>query len=181
VEQVSWADCQNFAAKVKEKARKGMICRLPTEAEWEYACRAGSKTDYCFGDDPTKLSEYAWYDANSEQKTHPVGRKKPNAWGLYDVHGNVWEWCQDWYGEDYYENSPADDPKGPDSGPARVLRGGSCDSDPRGVRSGLRSRGSRYPSGKILYRGCRVVLSGVPGASEAAKKAEAKQATESLQ
>jgi formylglycine-generating enzyme required for sulfatase activity len=155
VEQVSWADCQNFAAKVKEKARKGMICRLPTEAEWEYACRAGSKTDYCFGDDPTKLSEYAWYDANSEQKTHPVGRKKPNAWGLYDVHGNVWEWCWDWMY--LYEAKPAKDPVSPPYGGGRVLRGGAF-TDVAGV---LRSaeRQANSPGARHLSYGFRTARS----------------------
>ena len=123
VEQVSWEDCQRFVAKLKEKAGEGMACRLPTEAEWEYACRAGTKSEYCFGDEEGGLGEYAWYAANSESKPHPVGQKKPNAWGLYDMHGNVWEWCQDWKGD--YAAGAQSDPKGPSLAGGRVLRGGS--------------------------------------------------------
>jgi formylglycine-generating enzyme required for sulfatase activity len=155
VEQVSWEDCQQFLAKLKEKAGQGMICRLPTEAEWEYACRAGSRTEYCFGDDEGALGEYAWFNLNSG--THPVGQKKPNAWGLYDMHGNVWEWCADWYNERYYANSPTDDPKGPDFGPVRVLRGGSWDDFAGRVRSAYRSR--PLPLGRYCSIGCRVVMS----------------------
>ena len=98
--------------------------RLPTEAEWEKACRAGSTTKYCFGDDKSKLGDYAWYDSNSGSKTHPVGQKKANVWGIYDMHGNVWEWCSDWYDENYYSSSPTNNPKGPSSGSFRVVRGG---------------------------------------------------------
>jgi formylglycine-generating enzyme required for sulfatase activity len=124
VEQVSWDDCQQFLRQAqREVGVRGGKFQLPTEAQWEYACRAGSTTRYCFGDDESGLGEYAWYDKNSGNKTHPVGEKKPNAWGLYDMHGNVWEWCQDWYDGGYYANSPTDDPTGPGSN--RVLRGGS--------------------------------------------------------
>ncbi len=133
VESVSWDDCQQFLKKLNERFRRphpgppsegeGEF-RLPTEAQWEYACRAGSTTKYCFGDEESGLGEYAWYAANSGSKTHPVGEKKPNAWGLYDMHGNVWEWCQDWYDGGYYGKSATDDPTGPDTGSDRVIRGG---------------------------------------------------------
>ena len=109
---------------------------IPTEAEWEYACRAGSTTRYCFGDDEKMLKDYAWYHKNSGGKTQPVKQKKPNAWGLYDMHGNVWEWCEDWY--DDYPIEPVTDPTGPASGAGRVVRGGSWGSDPRGLRSANR-------------------------------------------
>ena len=123
---VSWDDCQQFLGKLNAKVGTGAgKFALPTEAQWEYACRAGSTTRYCFGDDESQLGEYAWYDANSDSKTHPVGEKKPNAWGLYDMHGNVLEWCEDWYDEWwpkgsttpwYYASSPTDDPPGPSGG-----------------------------------------------------------------
>jgi len=96
VEMVSWVDCQQFLSKLKSKsAAGGGEFQLPSEAQWEYACRAGSTTRYCFGDDESKLGEYAWYGNNSGGKPHPVGEKEPNGWRLYDMHGNVWEWCQD--------------------------------------------------------------------------------------
>jgi len=88
-------------------------------------CRAGTNTKYSFGDNANQLGNYAWYDDNSNSETHPVGQKQPNVWGLYDMHGNVWEWCQDWYDSDYYGNSPGKDPQGPNSGSNRVIRGGS--------------------------------------------------------
>ncbi|MBM3860339.1 MAG: formylglycine-generating enzyme family protein [Verrucomicrobia bacterium] len=106
VDSVSWDDCQKFIAKLKEKMR-GQTFRLPSEAEWEYACRAGSITDYCYGDKKDKLGDYAWFKDNSGQSSHPVGQKKPNRWGLYDMHGNVSEWCQDaWH--DTYKGAPTD-------------------------------------------------------------------------
>jgi formylglycine-generating enzyme required for sulfatase activity len=123
VESVFWRDCVAFCQEISQKSGKKI--RLPTEAEWEYACRAGSTTAYSFGDSPDGLGQYAWYDENSDEQTHPVGQKRPNPWGLYDMHGNVWEWCSDWYGEDYYGQSPATDPLGPTSGEYRVYRGGS--------------------------------------------------------
>jgi formylglycine-generating enzyme required for sulfatase activity len=159
VEQVSWALCQKFLAKLKEKAGQGMICRLPTEAEWEYACRAGSKTAYCFGDDAAKLGDYAWSAENSKEKTHPVGQKKPNAWGLHDMHGNVWEWCQDWYDKDYYAQSPAEDPKGPAQGDFRVLRGGAWRYISDYARSACRYRNYPTLSFSDSYLGLRVAVS----------------------
>ena len=114
VECVSWDDCQEFCQKT------GLS--LPSEAQWEHACRAGSKGRYCFGDDELKLGEYAWYDSNSGSQTHPVGEKKPSAYGLYDMHGNVWEWCQDYYGN--YPSGSFTDPTGVSSGSSRVNRGG---------------------------------------------------------
>ena len=94
VEQVSWNDCQEFIRKLNLQ-EGGNKYRLPTEAEWEYTCRAGTTTRFCFGDSESRLGDYAWYSSNSSSKTHPVSRKKPNVWGLYDMHGNVWEWCED--------------------------------------------------------------------------------------
>ena len=114
--------------KLNDKfAGSGAKFSLPTEAQWEYACRAGSTTKYCFGDDEGRLGEYAWFDGNAGGKTHPVGGKKANAFGLYDMHGNVLEWCSDWYKRKYYAESPTDDPMGPTSGSYRVARGGSWD------------------------------------------------------
>jgi len=136
VETVSWAEAVEFCKRLS--AKEGKTYRLPTEAEWEYACRAGTTTLYGFGDDPATLGEYGWNRDNSGRKTHPVGEKKPNAWGLYDMHGNVSEWCRDWYGEDYYAKSPPTDPQGPSHASYRAVRGG-CWSDGAGVcRSALR-------------------------------------------
>ncbi len=124
VENVSWTDIdEKFLPKLAKLLPKGYVPRLPTEAEWEYCCRAGTTTVYCFGDDVEKLGEYAWYDANAGKETHPVGEKKPNAWGFYDMHGNVWEWCSDW--KVPYQAGEATDPAGPGTGTQKANRGGA--------------------------------------------------------
>jgi len=112
--------------------------RLPTEAEWEYACRAGSKTAYSFANAPSKLKDYAWFKDNSGSKPRPVGQKRPNPWGLYDMHGNVWEWCNDYYKVDYYQASPEENPKGPKTGETKVVRGGAWKFSADSCRSGYR-------------------------------------------
>lgn len=125
VDAVTWHEAVEFCRRLSalpEERQAGRLYRLPTEAEWEYACRAGSTTRYYFGDDDSQLAEYAWF--GKMDGTHPVGQKKPNVWGFYDMHGNVCECCNDWWGEDYYANSPTDDPTGPESGTARIVRGG---------------------------------------------------------
>ena len=114
--------------------------RLPTEAEWEKACRAGSTITYYYGDEKNGLKEYAWYIGNSDHKTHPVGQKKPNSWGIYDMHGNVWEWCSDRYDANYYKGSPYKNPQGPSTGSFCVLRGGSWCCGVAVPRSAFRSK-----------------------------------------
>jgi formylglycine-generating enzyme required for sulfatase activity len=113
--------------------------RLPTEAEYEYALRAGTATAYFFGNSAADLGRYAWFKANSPRGSHPVGQQLPNRWGLHDMVGNIWEWCQDWYQEDYYQQSPPRDPQGPASGENRVVRGGSWNSKPADCRSAYRN------------------------------------------
>ena len=153
VETVSWGDCQKFLVKLNAKTGgRGGKFTLPTEAQWEYACRAGSTGKFCFGDDEKQLGEYAWYATNSDGKTHPVGGKKPNAWGLYDMHGNVWEWCQDWYGK--YGAEAATDPSGPTTDVIRVNRGGNWGSDSGFCQSAYRSTG--MPGSRDYDLGLRV-------------------------
>lgn len=135
VENVSWEDAVAFCKKFSEKYK--VNSRLPYEAEWEYACRAGATTKYYWGDELN--GDYAWYDDNSGSKTHPAGQKKPNAFGLYDMSGNVWEWCMDWYSESYYVNSPSNNPGGPGGGEYRVIRGGSWFNDVKSLRSFCRN------------------------------------------
>jgi formylglycine-generating enzyme required for sulfatase activity len=154
VEMVTWDDCQSFLIKLNAKSN-GYKFALPTEAQWEYACRAGSTTAYSFGDSEADLGNHAWYSANSEWKTHPVGQKKPNAWGLYDMHGNVWEWCADGYGN--YADAAQTDPKGADSGSSRVLRGGAWSSAPQYCHSVYRHW--LAPGYRHRYDGLRVVVS----------------------
>jgi len=138
VENVSWHDAQEFCKKLNQKTGKKF--RLPSEAKWEYACRAGTQTRYYFSDDQTQLGEYAWYSENSGRKTHLVGQKKPNNWGLFDMTGNVWEWCEDGWHENY-KNAPKDGNSWNDNhsqNRRRVIRGGSWSYDPRYFRSAYR-------------------------------------------
>ncbi len=140
--EVSWDDAQAYTKWLSHKT--GQPYRLLSEAEWEYACRAGSEAAYCFGDSEAELRGYAWYSVNSGKKTHPVGEKKPNGFGLYDMHGNVWEWCLD--GKRDYTSEPATDPAGPLDGASRALRGGSWGiyaSFVRAVARYARDRGYR--------------------------------------
>jgi formylglycine-generating enzyme required for sulfatase activity len=148
---VSWNDAKAFCDWASKKTGRGV--RLPTEAEWEHACRAGTKTGWSFGDDEAAINDYAWTIKNGEYQTHPVGQKKPNPWGLFDMHGNVWEWCQDWsapYGSD------AVDPAGPSSGDRRSVRGGRWDANPYFSRASV--RGLDAPSARNTYTGFRVAL-----------------------
>ena len=158
VEMVSWEDAVEFCRRLSElpaeKAAGNVYC-LPTEAEWEYACRAGTTTKYSFGDDDSGLGDYAWHSENSGRTTHPVGSKLPNAWGLYDMHGNVWEWCQDRYGD--YPSGSVTDPSGATSGSLRVYRGGCWYYSAGSCRSAFRDGDS--PSFRHYYCGFRVCLS----------------------
>ena len=155
VVHVSLNDAKAFCDWLSRK--EGKEVRLPTEAEWEYACRAGSTTRFCFGDSDSGLGDYAWYKGNSGRQTHPVGQKKPNAWGLYDMHGNVWEWCGDRYDADYYGKSPSRNPFNNSSATCLVVRGGARDCDPPGCRSAF--RGWCNPAGTSNNSGFRVVVS----------------------
>jgi formylglycine-generating enzyme required for sulfatase activity len=170
VEQVSWEEavefCRKLSARPEENAA-GRTYHLPTEAEWEYACRGGanSSTPFFFGD--SLSSTQANFDGNYPyggadtgpylQRTTPVGSYQPSAFGLFDMHGNVWEWCQDWYDENYYTRSPRQDPQGPQNGGHRVLRGGSWGDYGLFCRSALRNRGG--PGVRNLFIGFRVLCS----------------------
>jgi formylglycine-generating enzyme required for sulfatase activity len=158
VENVSWDDAVEFCKKLSdlpEEKKAGREYRLPTEAEWVYACRAGSKTAYSFDDEEGLLPEYCWFKRNSSRRTHTVGLLQQNAWGLYDMHGNVWEWCSDWYGE--YPDGTVIDPTGPKGGVYRVSRGGSWINVAALCRSALRNWDK--PSFRNDYDSFRVALS----------------------
>jgi formylglycine-generating enzyme required for sulfatase activity len=156
VERVSWDQADRFCRKLSEI--KGGVYRLPTEAEWEYACRAGSQERFYFGNDPaySQIEQYAWYSENSDSSTHPVGEKKPNSFGLYDMHGNVSEWCRDWYAADCYNHSVTADPLCLQNGKSRVIRGGNWFQEARFCRSASRSDCGPYYIRN--YVGFRVVL-----------------------
>jgi formylglycine-generating enzyme required for sulfatase activity len=154
VVEVSWEDCQTFLEQLNEKFGEAATFRLPTEAEWEYACRAGSKTLYSFGDDEAALVDYAWYEANSMAQLQPVGQKKPNAWGLYDMHGNVTEFCADWLSGPYPASAAIDPVSTPTGNQRRVVRGGSWLDKPARCRSA--ARGCLVPSVRWGNSGLRL-------------------------
>jgi len=161
VEFVSWNDCQEFIEQLNHRQGSNTY-RLPTEAEWEYACRAGSQTAFANGDITETgcgygphLDAIGWYCGNAGKKPHPVAQRLPNAFGLYDMHGNMWEWCQDWYGT--YPKGHVTDPMGPPSGSGRVLRGGGWHEDAGDCRSATRV--GRLPESKAGTIGFRVVRS----------------------
>jgi len=147
---ISWNDAVAYCEWLS--GQTGEQYSLPTEAEWEYACRASSETTYCFGDDERLLEGYAWYSKNSERRTHPVGEKQANAWGLYDIYGNAWEWVRDWFGG--YSIEPQRNPSGPESGTERVIRGGSWIYDAVHCRSASRYR--EDPGHRSGYLGFRL-------------------------
>ena len=153
VEKVSWEDCQTFIGKLNDLTGKSF--RLPTEAEWEYAARGGKRSNHTQYSGGSMIDDVAWYYGNSGSKTHSVKTKKPNELGLYDMSGNVFEWCQDWKGS--YSSNAQTNPTGPDSGSYRVIRGGCWDGGDRGCRSSLRYYFS--PGDRISYLGLRLALS----------------------
>ena len=155
VVRVSWDEAREFVRRLNEVERHNRY-RLPTEAEWEYACRAGSTGQYYFGDDADRVEDYEWHCSNTEDGPQPGGEKKPNPWGLHDMGGNVQEWLQDWYAEQYEEGSVCD-PSGPDSGEARCVRGGSWLHGTWACRSAARDYFD--PDTRAPYLGFRVALS----------------------
>lgn len=152
VEQVRWSDAVKYCNRRSESEGlqpcydlgtwrcnfEANGYRLPTEAEWEYACRAGTAGAYFFGETPAKLGDYAWFGKNAGGHPRPVGQKQPNPWGFYDIYGNVWEWCNDFYKVDYYKESPREDPRGPSEGKTKVVRGGAWRFSAENCRSGYR-------------------------------------------
>ncbi|MCP4410388.1 MAG: formylglycine-generating enzyme family protein, partial [Gammaproteobacteria bacterium] len=151
---ISWYDAVAYCEWLCEQTAERYS--LPTEAQWEYACRAASETVYCFGDGEQPLAEYAWYSENSGGKTHPVEQKRANVWGLHDMHGNVWEWVQDWY--ERYSKEFQHDPSGPEQGSSRVIRGGGWYYDAGRCRSAFRVRGDPgYRDGDLGFRLARRV------------------------
>lgn len=153
VRRVKWTDAVAYAHWKSE--REGKNYRLPTEAEWEYACRAGSEGKFCFGDEESLFGEYAWYADNAEKVTHDVGTKKPNTWGLYDMHGNVWEWCLDRYAEDYSDTPRDGTAYAVASEKGRVLRGGSYNA--YADKCSCTSRINLGSGGKNYFIGFRLV------------------------
>ncbi len=154
VECVSHGDAQAFIDTLN-KLEDTTAYQLPTEAQWEYAARAGSQSTYCYGPEKRKLTDYAWFRHNSGQETHPVGQLHHNAWGLYDMHGNIHEWCADWFERSYYEKSPVLSPTGPVKGLARSLRGGDWGSEEWYCRCAIRSLSS--PDRRSPKVGFRIV------------------------
>lgn len=156
VENVSWLDCMDFCDKLTQLLQRPV--RLPSEAEWEYACRAGSTTEYYFGDDVAGLIQHAWFDHNSQDHTHPVGLKHANAWGLHDMVGNVWEWCADVWDSSYEGASGQQAARNDhaDTQPRRILRGGSWNYDGYRCRSAYRSR--EWNEFKCHHFGLRVAM-----------------------
>ena len=179
VENVSWDEALEFARRLSAlPAEARRPYRLPTEAEWEYACRADTTTRWFSGDDPSSLLPYAWFKVNSDRMPHPVGGKLPNAWGLFDMHGNVFEWCADHYGTNYYGESGLVDPKGPPEGPDRVSRGGEWGRHPWGCRSAYRAYVP--PVFRAAFVGFRIGYGLEPGVSEASTAAPEQTAVERM-